>query len=146
MLPYKFQFSVSELGEEGFLELASQYSVVQGLSAIAQIFFASKEIYDARGHQVERYGYAAFGLTVLPYLWMSFLNLIATICEPRYTHSYIVHYRGRQRNLVQNLNEKDEAFEKKIVGAVGVVYGDPEDFSDIDWINPRQAVRQNPGI
>ena len=80
------------------MEIASSYSFVQGIAAIAQIFFASKELYDARGDQIGRYGYAAFGLTVIPYLWMSFLNLLAAIMRPQYSHQYLLHYGGAKHH------------------------------------------------
>ena len=80
------------------MEIARSYSFVQGIAAIAQIFFASKELYDARGDQIGRYGYAAFGLTVIPYLWMSFLNLLAAIIRPQYSHKYLLHYGGAKHH------------------------------------------------
>jgi hypothetical protein len=196
-LPETFCGKVYPLGN-GRLELSRQHEIVKGLAAIIQIFFASKQLYDARGDQVEQYGYGAFGLTVLPYLWMSFMNFLAAICEPQYSHKYIVYYGGRKRpehlppeptkpaaeyhqpptskdpglgprsqwpnpekalaedsvheipssdsqvsrspvsekTSAQNCNKADhmekvlaEGVEHGIFGAVGVVYGDPEDLT-----------------
>jgi len=78
------------------MEIARSYSFVRGISAIAQIFFAIKALYGARGDQIDRYGYAAFGVTVIPYLWMSVLNLIAAIMQPQYPYMYLLHYRNAE--------------------------------------------------
>jgi hypothetical protein len=138
-LPTRWRPTVHALGEAGNVELARQHNVLQGLAAVVQMIFACKELYNARGRQIERYGYAAFGLTVLPYLWMSFLNLLGNICWPQYSHKYIVFYRGiRGPNpapldepLTMPLDDQslaDKVLEAKILGAVGFVYGDPDDF------------------
>ncbi|KAK3942948.1 hypothetical protein QBC46DRAFT_447257 [Diplogelasinospora grovesii] len=36
------------------------------------------------GDQIDQYGYAAFGLTVAPYAWMSVLNILGNILTPDY--------------------------------------------------------------
>jgi hypothetical protein len=60
--------------------------------------------------QLERYGYAAFGLTVIPYVTMSLVNLIAHLATPHYSAMYLVHSP-----------EMDEAIERGGIfeGAVG---------------------------
>jgi hypothetical protein len=107
--------------------LACNYSMTKVIAAIVQIIYASYELYQARGLQVERYGYAAFSLTVTPYLLMSFLNLIATACEPQYPAVYIVRFREFERsddgNQVDPADER--ALEENVSGAVGEVYWDP---------------------
>jgi hypothetical protein len=37
-----------------------------------------------------RHGYPSFGLTLTPYLIMSFVNLIGSLISPDYSHVYIV--------------------------------------------------------
>lgn len=56
--------------EQGALTsaISSNYSASKGLIAILQLVYGSFTIYRTRGDQVARYGYAAFGLTVAPYL------------------------------------------------------------------------------
>lgn len=44
-----------------------------------------------RGDQIEKYGYAAFGLTVVPYLIMSIINLFSIMLTPDYPAMYMVH-------------------------------------------------------
>lgn len=146
------------------MEIPNSYSLVQGAAAIAQIFFASKELYASRGDQVVRYGYAAFGLTVIPYLWMSFLNLVAAIFRPQYSHVYLVHYGEPAGDAVAPPACDNEGGEKEpphvdihevggkelerrrkldgelrdsVVGAVGVVYIRPEALKERPYYTVR---------
>lgn len=98
------------------------------MASIAQIVFTSKELYDSRGRQIEEYGYASYSLIVFPYLWMTFINLICTICERQYPKAQLVLYGGKERpegeiNL-EDRDKDDREFEKLISGYVGIVYGD----------------------
>lgn len=45
--------------------LSSNYNAVAILVAMAQLLFAVATLYRARGDQIARYGYAAFGLTMV---------------------------------------------------------------------------------
>jgi len=45
-------------------------------TSIAQLVLSCVTLYRTRGHQLDRYGYAAFGLSVFPYALMSFVNLV----------------------------------------------------------------------
>ena len=102
---------ISDVGDEpGDTELCSSYNVPKAIIAIVQTIYASITLYRARGDQIQRYGYAAFGLTVLPYLIMSIMNLFATSLVPDYSSLYIV------RSL-----ELDEAITARaqVDGAVG---------------------------
>ena len=82
---------ISDVGDEpGDTELCSSYNVPKAIIAIVQTIYASITLYRARGDQIQRYGYAAFGLTVLPYLIMSIMNLFATSLLPDYPSLYIV--------------------------------------------------------
>jgi len=59
--------------------ISSTYSLAKAFIAIFQTIYAAISLYRAKGEQVELYGYAAFGLTVVPYLLMTILNLIAQL-------------------------------------------------------------------
>ena len=72
------------------VEISSSYSLAQGLVAVFQTLYASVTLYRARGDQIDRYGYAAFGLTVAPYLVMSLVNLVGTVLTPNYPTIYMV--------------------------------------------------------
>ena len=88
------QDTTTDTNPQGIKETSAivscNHSIMRSLAAIFQIIFAAKELYDARGTQVERYGYAAYSFTVTPFLLMSFLNLLAMICEPQYPTLYLV--------------------------------------------------------
>ena len=66
------------------------YNFSQGLIAIFQALYASAILYETRGDQTERYGYAAFGLTVAPYLMRSINNLIDPVLSPDYSTLFMV--------------------------------------------------------
>lgn len=66
------------------------YNMVQILISLAQLLFAIATIYRSRGDQLDRYGYAAFGLTVIPYAWMSLVNLLGNMIRPQYFSTYLV--------------------------------------------------------
>ena len=72
------------------VELSSNYNLPRGLIAIFQTLYASATLYQTRGDQIKRYGYAAFGLTVAPYLVMSIINLLGTMLTPDYPCVYLV--------------------------------------------------------
>jgi hypothetical protein len=58
--------------------------------SMVQLLFASFTLYRARGDQLDRYGYAAFALTVIPYGIMSLVNFIGNLCTPDYLSIYVV--------------------------------------------------------
>ena len=57
-------------------------SIVKGFGSVAQLVFSSITLYRAR----DRYGYAAFGLSVFPYALISFVNLVVIIVGEYSTH------------------------------------------------------------
>ncbi|CAL5871086.1 uncharacterized protein PFLUO_LOCUS5332 [Penicillium psychrofluorescens] len=82
--------STSPEKRDSVYNLSSLYSFSTALVAIGQIIYASATLYRSRGDQVARYGYAAYGFTVLPYLTMSFVNLVGNLCTPAYSTLYLV--------------------------------------------------------
>jgi hypothetical protein len=68
------------------LEISCNYSFIKASAAIIQILYGSYELYGAtvRTDQIERLGYAAYSLTVIPYMLMSFLNCLASLSQPSY--------------------------------------------------------------
>lgn len=71
-------------------EICSSHSILRGLISIFQLVYASFTLYRTRGDQLSRYGYAAFGLTVTPYLVMSFVNLLGSLLTPSYPCVYLM--------------------------------------------------------
>ncbi|KAH0606885.1 uncharacterized protein H6S33_003719 [Morchella sextelata] len=106
-------------------EIASNYSILKTFAAIVQIVYGCYELYEARGTQINAFGYAAYSLTVIPYVFMSFLNLIASMCRPSYPSRYLVYYRGPYEGCQKSWEEKEalESLETEVAGAVGYAYG-----------------------
>lgn len=71
-------------------DLSSSYNVLGIFAAIFQLFSGSFTLYRTRGDQLERYGSTAFGLTVAPYVIMSFMNLLTLLVTPRYSKLFLV--------------------------------------------------------
>jgi hypothetical protein len=71
-------------------QIASAWNMPKGALSIGQILFGVYTLYRARGDQLQEYGYAAFGLTVLPYAWMSLVNLLANLATPSYPCLFMI--------------------------------------------------------
>jgi hypothetical protein len=71
-------------------DVTCSYSGAKAIVSIVQIIFGIYTLYRTRGNQVERFGYAAYGLTVTQYALMSIINLAGNLLRPDYTSMYIV--------------------------------------------------------
>ena len=69
--------------------LASSYSIPKAVIAIFQTVYAAITLYQSRGDQIGIFGWAAYGLTVTPYL-MSIANFLAQIVTPDYDSFFLV--------------------------------------------------------
>ncbi|KAI5842112.1 hypothetical protein DFP73DRAFT_528074 [Morchella snyderi] len=76
--------------------VACNSNIMKSAIAMLQIGYGSYELYDAYKGQFERFGYAAYALTVIPYILMSFLNLTASLLQPGYNAMFLVRYRGEK--------------------------------------------------
>ena len=97
-------------------ELSSNYNLPKVLAAIFQTLYASATLYRVRGDQIQRYGFAAFGLTVAPYLVMSIVNLISTLLTPEYSAMYLVSSEA--------MKEAQRREGSRFEGVVGSIGGD----------------------
>jgi hypothetical protein len=70
--------------------ISCSYNLVGSLISLAQAIYASFTLYQTQGDQVTRYGYAAFGLTVAPFVVMSIINLVGNLLAPNYPALYLV--------------------------------------------------------
>lgn len=70
--------------------IAYNHNIIKILAALAQIAYASFQLIESSGPQIERFGYAAYQLTIIPYALMSVLNLIAALCEPEFPAMFLV--------------------------------------------------------
>jgi hypothetical protein len=72
------------------IRLSSSYSLVKSVVAIGQVIFASETLFKSRGIQLEKYGFAAFSLTIIPYIIMSGINLLGNLVTPDFPTLYLV--------------------------------------------------------
>lgn len=70
--------------------VASSYSTLKSIAALAQAIYAAVTVYRVRGDQLNRYGMASFGLTVTPYVLMSIMNFFAHVVTPDYSALHLV--------------------------------------------------------
>lgn len=71
-------------------DIACSYNGAKAIVSIVQIVFGIFTLYRTKGNQIERFGYAAYGLTVTPYALMSVVNLAGNLLRPDYPARYIV--------------------------------------------------------
>lgn len=60
--------------------MSNSYSTLKVIMALSQALFAISTLYQTWGDQIKLYGYAALGLTAIPYAFMSIANLIGNFC------------------------------------------------------------------
>jgi hypothetical protein len=76
------------------LNLCYNYPIIKVIAAILQTLYGSYEVFRVGESQFERYGFAAYSLTIIPYIIMSLVNLMAALIEPEYPTMYLVYYGG----------------------------------------------------
>lgn len=94
-------------------QLSSVNNLAKGMIAIFQTLYASFTLYNARGDQIQHYGYTAFGLTVVPYICMSIINLASTLLTPDYPTMYLV-----ESEAMQEAKKRHGAKFKGVVGRI----------------------------
>lgn len=99
--------------------LSMSYSLCKALVAIFQLLYASWTLYKTKGDQLEHYGYAAFGLTVTPYLVMSLTNLLGNILTPDFPALYLV-----RNDVMDEAARREGGLFVGIIGSVEDVYKD----------------------
>ena len=110
--------------KSGEIKLCRSTEVASAVIGIAQVIFSSITIYRARGDQIEKYGYAAYGLSVYPYLLMSVANLTKLAVCGRYPYAYVL----RTATLVEA--ERDGGVFEGAVGNLGVNHGGDDKVAD----------------
>ena len=102
--------------------LGASTEVPSAAIAIAQVIFSSITIYRARGDQINKYGYAAYGLSVYPYALMSLANLIKLALCGRYPFVYVL----RTSTLFEA--ERRGGFFEGAVGNLEVIRGQGDEM------------------
>jgi hypothetical protein len=97
--------------------ISMSHSLSKALVAIFQAIYASVTLYETRGDQIQHYGYAAFGLTVAPYLVMSLLNLISNILTPDFPAMYLM-----RNDIMDEAAKREGGHFEGIVGSVDDAY------------------------
>lgn len=124
------------------LQLSCNYKFLTASAGIVQVLSGSMAIYHASERQIPYFGYAAYSLTVVPYVIMSLVNLVGSMCQPQYPAMFLVRYCGPippavistdgdqvyllpQRNdRVEQSSEVQSWTEPELGGIVGSAYGD----------------------
>lgn len=70
--------------------ICCNYNATKIIVALGQSVFSCVTLYRTKGDQLSQYGYAAFGLTVAPYAFMSIINLLGNLLCPEYPTMYLV--------------------------------------------------------
>ncbi|KAG0644213.1 hypothetical protein HOY80DRAFT_1013714 [Tuber brumale] len=96
--------------------IASSYGTAKSFTGVLQIIISIFTLYSSSSDQVNLYGYAAFGFSVIPYTIMSFLNAIANSIEADYDTLFMVE----SEVMVEAFGRTREEF----IGAVAVLTPD----------------------
>jgi hypothetical protein len=98
------------------VNISASSNAIKIIVAIVQAIYGFLTLYRTRGHQVERYGYAAFGLTVVPYAVMSIVNLVGCLMTHSYPTTYLVHSA-----VLDEVSERHNHGHPYFDGAVGTL-------------------------
>jgi hypothetical protein len=115
---------LSGMSQDGSsINLSASRNISQSIVAIIQLIFACITLYRTRGDQLDRFGYAAYGLTVVQYAVMSLVNLIANMTTPSYPSLYMVRTK---------MMEEAERHDGKFFGWVATVMEDESTVMELD--------------
>jgi hypothetical protein len=119
VLPETAKFKDS--GTEEHIKICSDYNILEVAVSIGQLLFSVTTLYRTRGNQIGIFGYAAFGLTVTQYAWMSLINLVGNLMAPQYSTIFLV---GSETLDELRTTRRSESF--AIEGEVGRITEDTE--------------------
>ena len=114
----KISTGIKAAVEAGSVDIATSNSTVTVLVGMYQIVFAVLSLYLARGNQVQLYGYASFGLTVIPYVLMTIVNLAAQL----FTEDYPTLYMVESDIMKEAIDPRRGGYFSGMVGAVETDY------------------------
>lgn len=115
----------------GKTRLASTHDIPRILFSLIQTVSGGYSLYKARGSQIDRYGYAAFGLTVLPYVIVSIINFLGSFLSAEYETIYMVH-SNTMDEMVGRGGMAD--------GVVGSLHGTLQAAREISWSSEYNAM------
>jgi hypothetical protein len=135
-------------------KLAKSYNAVKSIIALIQACFAITTLYRSRGTQIDQFGYAAFGLTVAPYAFMSIVNLIGNLICPEYPAAFLVENieLDSMRERIAALGKQVEFFVEGTVGRIAMtsdqsIIDDSEDAGEAaaerrTFLQPFDTIRE----
>jgi len=107
---------VEDLRGRGENKISRSRSLMKMVVSVVQLVASSVTIYRTRGPQIARYGYTSFGLSTIPYAFMSFVNLVCIGCTGEYPYLFMLQ--------TQTLKEASGRAGAEIAGAVGILAHD----------------------
>ncbi|TGO24585.1 hypothetical protein BPAE_0099g00210 [Botrytis paeoniae] len=108
------------------MAISSQFSALQVLWSISQTCIGSYTLYQSKGSQLDIYGYAAFGLTVIPYVIASIIDLLASLVSRQYDNVFLVHSSIMDEAINRG------AVVDGVVGSIDRVKGEGENLTSDD--------------
>ncbi|KAF9811760.1 hypothetical protein IEO21_06450 [Rhodonia placenta] len=84
-------FLRSSVDDTSKINLARARSVLPMVISIAQLISATIALYETRGDQITRFGYAAYGLSVIPYAIMTVVNLVCNACVGQWPCRFVLN-------------------------------------------------------
>lgn len=111
--------------------LACVHNFPRILFSISQSISGAYALYKARGSQIERYGFAAFGLTVIPYIVISIINFTGSLLSGEYETIFLVHSSVMDEMIARG------GFSDGTVGSVDVA---TEDHTDIPLLDREVSI------
>ena len=118
---------ISAMGTDqvvGRTRIASTHDIPRIWFSLIQTVSAGYSLYRARGSQINRYGFAAFGLTVIPYMIVSVVNFLGSFLSAEYETMYIVH-SATMDEMIRRGGMVD--------GVVGTLHGNVEAARQLTW-------------
>ena len=101
--------------------LSSTQNAPRILFSLSQTVSGGWSLYRAQGIQIDHFGWAAYGLTVLPYMIVSIINFMGSLLTKEYDMVYLVHSRIMDEMISRG---------GSVDGVVGSVEPTPEDLSE----------------
>ncbi len=105
--------------------LASSHAIPRIFFSLAQTISGVYQLYKVRGAQIRQYGFAAYGLTVIPYVIVSIINVLGSLLSNEYTSIYIVHSEIMDEMIGRG---------GMVDGIVGTIAVPKENFEEADRI------------
>lgn len=109
-------------------DVSASFSALKALASILQVIAAFTTLLSHRPDLIKRWGYASYHLTVIPYLFMTFVNLISNMMTADYPCLYMV--RTETMNEAQRVGGR---FEGEVAQTITIIPKENVQFEDPTW-------------